>query len=129
MIGGALNFGATILNPQPSMKDLMKELADIKKSLAELPQSEAATRALRKEERELEEAIQNPDGELNSNFIEVIAEMSAAFDVVSKTNAEDSEDISYIRDTIQQTFLQVVDTRYKVTALMYDDRYTFLGRY
>jgi len=64
IIGGALTFGSTLLNPEPSMQDLQRELKEIKITLEKGSQSSGITRALQKEQKEIQEKIANPVGEM-----------------------------------------------------------------
>ena len=114
MIGGALSFGASLLNPPLTLEDLQNDLADIKKMLEDSSQSQATTRALKREKEELEEKLKKPISEVNDNAAEIRENMQRVFESVSKSNAMVSEEISQIRDLIGETFLMVVDSRYKV---------------
>ena len=114
IIGGALAFGATLLNPEPSMEDLQKELRDIK-ALLEGTNSRAAQQALEKVQLELEEKIAHPIGEVKVEFQDLRGDMKKVLVEIRESNKNNSELISGIRDVISKTFLVVVDTRFKVS--------------
>ena len=114
IIGGALAFGATLLNPEPSMEDLQKELRDIKATL-EATNSRAITQALEKAQLELEERIAHPVGEVKTEVGEITAEMKRVFVEIGKTHKTISDEISGVKDVINKTYMVVVDHRFKVT--------------
>ena len=113
MIGGALSFGASLLNPPLTLEDLQNDLAEIKKML-DSSQSQGTSHALKRRKEELEEKLEKPISEVNDNAAEIRENMQRVFDSVSKSNAMVSEEISQIRDLIGETFLMVVDSRYKL---------------
>ena len=117
IIGGALSFGATLLNPPTSMEDLQKELRDIKATL-EGTSSRAGKLALEKVQLELEERIANPIGEVKTEIGEVTAEMKRVFVEIGKSHKTISDDISGVKDVTNKTFSVVVDHRFKVTLSM-----------
>ena len=114
IIGGALAFGATILNPEPSMEDLQKELRDIK-GILKGTNSRAAQQALEKVQLELEEKITHPIGEVKIQFQDLRGDMKGILVEIRESNKNNSDLISGIRDVINKTFLVVVDTRFKVS--------------
>ena len=72
VIGGALSFGATLLNgAEPSLKELKSDLNDIKKQLEDGLSNKVAERALPREKKEIEEKITNPVSEIRDDFEEV----------------------------------------------------------
>ena len=113
IIGGALAFGATLLNPEPSMADLQKELRDIKATL-EATNSRAIIQALEKAQLELEERIAHPVGEVMTEIGEGTAEMKRVFVEIGKSHKTISDEISGVKDVTNKTFLVVVDHRFKV---------------
>ena len=70
IIGGALSFGATLLNPEPSVDDLQKQLREIKDTI-EGSSNSVMVLALEKASQELEEKIAHPVGEIKVEFQEV----------------------------------------------------------
>ena len=115
ILGGAMALGASLLNPEPSIEDLQKDLQDIKEQLSDDSLSRALVRALQKEKSELEERIENPVGELKTSFDEVKTEMRKIFKSIEEENLALSEDISRMKDVISQTFLLVADVKYRVS--------------
>ena len=109
ILGGAMALGASLLNPEPSMEDLQKDLQEIKMQLDDDSLSRALVRALQKEKRELEERIENPVGELKTSFDEVKTEMKMIVQSIEEENLALSEDISRMKDVISQTLLLVAD--------------------
>ena len=114
IIGGALAFGATLLNPEPSMADLQKDLGDIK-ALLKGTNSRAAQQGLEKVQLELEEKIAHPIGEVKVAFQDLRGDMKGILVEIRESNKKNSDLISGIRDVINKTFLVVVDTRFKVS--------------
>jgi gas vesicle protein len=116
IIGGALSFGATLLNPEPSLKDLQKDLKDIKKSIEEGAQGKAIIKALQKEQKDIEAKIANPAGEIRADFDEVKGEMKEMLKKVGEFSECIADDMSRMKDKISQTFHVVTDQRYKVSS-------------
>ena len=88
ILGGALAFGSTLLNPEPTNRDLQKNL-------------QALSLKLNKSE------IKTDFGEINDELMEM-------FERVGNSNAEMTSDINQLKDRISQTFRLVTETRYKV---------------
>ena len=124
ILGGAMAFGASLLNPEPSIADLQIELREIKELVNKDTQSKALLRALQKEQKELEERIENPAGEIRSNFDEIKTEMKQIFKSIEEENLALSDDISRMKDVISQTFLLVADVKYRV-SLSYSNNVFF----
>ena len=112
-LGGALSFGATLLYPEPTPQELQEQLREIKAAL-EGTSNELVLQALGKVQLELEDKIANPVGEIKVEFEEVRAEMGRIFKEVGESNNQMTEEMSRMRDLINQTFQIVVDTRFKV---------------
>ena len=114
IIGGALAFGATLLNPEPSMADLQKDLGDIK-ALLKGTNSRAAQQGLEKVQLELEEKIAHPIGEVKVAFQDLRGDLKGILVEIRESYKKNSNLISGIRDVINKTYLVVVDTRFKVS--------------
>ena len=112
-LGGALSFGATLLYPEPTPQELQEQLRDIKGTI-EGTSNELVVQALEKLQLELEDKIANPVGEIKVEFAEVRADMKRIFSEVGESSRKMTEEMSKMRDLINQTFLIVVDTRFKV---------------
>ena len=107
MIGGALSFGATLLNPQPTLKDLQQQLSEIKKDLESPTLGAVAVRLLEKEKKDILEAIEKE----NKGVMDA---MQTMFDKVSTSNTELTKDMADIKDRVNQILLHVVEARFKV---------------
>ena len=112
IIGGALSFGATLLNPEPSVEDLHKQLKEIKSIIEG---SSISTTILEKAQQDLEEKIANPVGEIRVEFHEVRADMKNLLKNVDHSNKMMTEEVSKLRDQVGQTFVIVLDSRFKVS--------------
>ena len=117
IIGGALSFGATLLNPEPSIEDLQKELRDIKEEIRRSG-SQAAVRALEREQHDLEYKIAHPPDEIKKEFDEVKIAMKKMVKEVEHTNDGMTEQMTRMKDLICRTFEIVVDIRYKVPLII-----------
>ena len=113
IIGGALSFGATLLNPEPSLEDLRKELREIKEDIRRTA-SQAAVRALEKEMHDLEIKISQPPEEIKKDFDEVKVHMKRILKEIELSNDKMSEQMLRMKDLISRTFQIVLDIRYKV---------------
>ena len=115
-LGGALSFGATLLYPEPTPQELQEQLRDIKVTIKGTS-NELVVQALEKVQLDLEDKIANPVGEIKVEFKEVRAEMVRIFNEVGESNKKITEEMSKIRDQINQTFHIVVDSRFKVHCI------------
>ena len=115
-VGGALSFGATLLNPQPTPQELQKELRDIKATI-EGTTNETIVHLLEKHQQELEEKLANPVGEIKVEFEEVRADMKRIFYEVGESSKQMSKEVSKMSDLLSQTFHVVVDNRFKVSLI------------
>ena len=114
IIGGALSFGATLLNPEPSVDDLQKQLREIKDTI-EGSSNTAIILALEKAQHEVEEKIAHPVGEIKVEFQEVRLELRRMFKAVEDFDKRMTEEILQMKDLISRTYHIVVDTRFKVS--------------
>ena len=114
IIGGALSFGATLLNPEPSVEDLQKQLKEIKDTI-EGSSNTAMIDALEKAKEELEDKIAHPVGEIKVEFEDVRANMEKVFKEVGALDKKMTREMSQMRDLISQTFHIVLDHRFKVS--------------
>ena len=115
VISGALAFGATLLNPDLSMKDLQKQLKEIHATLSAGSVSEGVIELLLKGQQDIREKLGNPVGEVRDDFREVNQEMSEMFKMVGEVNSSLSGDMGAMKDKLCQTFNFVTDLRYKVS--------------
>ena len=110
IVGGALSFGALLLYPKPSRRDLQKDLKDIQVTLmAEGFQTEAVTKALQKELIEVQEKIDNPLGETKENIGEIKMQLKNIFKEVGESHVHFSKDMTEMKDDISQTYHLVTD--------------------
>ena len=114
IIGGALSFGATLLNPEPSPKDLLKELREIREAI-EGSKNATMTLALERAKQELEDKIAHPVGEIKVEFKEVRVDVKRILKEVGNSDKKMTAEVSKIRDMVSQTFHVVVDSRFKVS--------------
>ena len=113
-IGGALAFGATLLNPELSPEDLKKELQEIK-HLMSFIRSQGAKEALVKLQEEIEEKIRNPPREVRGDLDEVWEDVKEIHKQVGESNRVVDNDI-----TRMKIFLVVTDIRFKVRTFRTD---------
>ena len=113
IIGGALSFGATLLNPDPPKEDLEKQLSELKEEIKQST-SQAVVAALEKAQHDLEFKIAHPLGEIRKEFGEVRTDMQRILKKVELSSASMAGEMTKMKDLISQTFHIVVDTRFKV---------------
>ena len=113
VIGGALSFGATLLNPEPSVEDLQKQLREIKQIIES---STHPTSILEKAMRELEDKIANTVGEIRKEFGGIRMEMREILQKEVEVHKGTSEEVSRLKDLVGKTFHIVVDSRFKVSS-------------
>ena len=116
IIGGALSFGATLLNPAPTIEDLQKELRDIKE-LIKQSTSQAAVRALEREQRDLESKIAHPPEEIRREFGTIKVDTKQILKAIEKSSGLIVGDIAKMRDIVSRTYHIVADLKYKVLPL------------
>ena len=116
IIGGALSFGATLLNPEPSVEDLHKQLKEIQDTI-EGSSNTAIILALEKAKQEFEDKIANPVGEIKVEFREVHAQLRMVWKEVGDHNKNMTEEVSKLKDIISRTFRILVDSRFKVSLI------------
>ena len=112
-ISGALSFGATLLNPEPTLEDLQKELREIKATI-EGTSSQSLVQLLEKHQRDLEEKIAHPVGEIRLEYKEVRIEMKKVLHDIGELNKKVADEISTLRDQISHILNLVIDARFKV---------------
>ena len=115
IIGGALSFGATLLNPEPTVEEMNKELREITAELRKGTSSKSIIQLLERHQKELEEKLANPVGEIRVEFKEVRADMKRIFSEVGELNKKMSEEMSKMRNQISQILHIVIDSRFKVS--------------
>ena len=119
VIGGALSFGATLLNPTPSLKDLQNELQQVQDALQKSgSQNEVMMRALLREQADIKQRILHPEAEIKSNFKEIKGEMKEVLKMVYETSVKMAGTVGPMKDRISQTFHLVADSRYRVSCFI-----------
>ena len=114
-IGGALSFGATLLNPELSLKDLHKELQKIKELMLVLQdQGSLAREALEEKQEEIEKRIRTPQAEIRDDFEEVWNEMKDIHKEVGEANEAMAGYMTRMQDQLSKTYKVVTDIRFKV---------------
>ena len=103
VIGGALAFGATLLNHQPSLKDLQNDIKNITDALNKGGNNEAIERALQREMKEIEERIRTPLSEIRADLGEVRLEMKEIFKAVGDSVADLKFEMSKMQDKINHS--------------------------
>ena len=116
IIGGALSFGATLLNPEPTVDEMQKELKEITAELRRGTSTKSIIQVLEKHQQELEEKLANPVGEIRVEFKEVRADMKRVFFEVGELNKKMTEEMAKMRDQISQILHVVIDSRFKVSS-------------
>ena len=115
VIGGALSFGATLLNPEPSVEDLQKELREIKDTL-QGTSSTAIILALERAKKEVEDKIANPVGEIWKELGGIRVEMRDILQKEAEVHKGMSDEVSKLEDLVSKNFHIVVDSRFKVSS-------------
>ena len=124
IIGGALSFGATLLNPVPTIEDLQKDIRAIQEDISRST-SQAAVRALENEKRDLENKIAHPPEEIKKEFGEVKIAMKSILKEVEHSNDRMTEAMTRRKDLIGQTFQIVLDMKYRVNLIKYNKNRKF----
>ena len=116
VIGGALSFGATLLNPAPSIEDLQNELKQVREALEGSGfQNDVHMRALLREQEEIKQKISHPEAEIKGDFAEIKTNMKEIFkEVVGESDDKMAEVMLAMKDRIGRTFHLVADSRYRV---------------
>ena len=121
ILGSALSMGATLLNPEPTIKDLQKGMNEMKQELKSITETDEDLKAileegLREEIREMEKKIATPMSEIRSDLKMIHGEMLEVKKVVQDGNDQIAKELSQIKDKIMQTYNVVVDEKYKVCS-------------
>ena len=95
MIGGALSFGASLLNPEPSLEDLQKKLEEMQDTLAGMANDKQIIKdIIEKEMREIRSKMENPPNEIRSDYDQVQSEMLQMLKGIREDNDNFADDIS-----------------------------------
>ena len=115
LIGGALSFGASLLNPEPTLEDLKKQMTQMENSLKDISADNKFMRDyVQNGMRKLQERIDNPPDEIRSDFEKVKLEMIEMMKGIREDNDSFADEILGMKDIISKTFDLVTDINYKV---------------
>ena len=109
-----------MLNPEPSIRDILKQLDDLKIGLQTISEDNATVRtvieeSMKNEIGKLVEKIANPPLELRSDFEKIKSELYIMMQDVQQHHDCIAKEVSGIKDITNKTFHLVADIRYKVT--------------
>ena len=113
-LGGALSFGATLLNPEPTPEDLQDQLRDIKATIEANQGNKFMVQSLQKAQIELEEQIARCFGEIRTEVQDIRVEMKEVYCKVTESSKAAEEKMEKIKGLMGETFDIVVDSRFKV---------------
>ena len=113
------SFGSGLLNPEPSLQDLKKQLDALNIGTESISTDSASVRSIieesmKKEIEKLEGKIANPPLEIRSDFEKIKLEMVDTMKEVQQNNECILNEVSSIKDITSKTFSLVTDIRYKV---------------
>ena len=111
IIGGALKMGSSLLNPAPSLADLVRSQQQLEANLSE------ATGVLKDiiEQKlgEIKNEMQQPRPETIQDFELIRAEVQATALAISNDMRKIDDDLSDIKNIIDRTYQIVTDIRYR----------------
>ena len=113
-LGGALSFGATLLNPELIPQDLQDQLNDIKASIEANQGHKVVVQSLEKTQIELEEKVARQFGEIRAETQKVHIEMRQVHSEVSAASKVVEKEMTEVKSVMGETFNIVVDSRFKV---------------
>ena len=124
IIGGALSFGSSMLNPEPTMEELKKQKDEVNEGLERISEENVTIRgiienSMRQEIQKLEDKISNPCSEIRSDFDSIKSEMLLMKNEVKQNNHFIAREVAQIKDVTSKTFNLVTDIRYKVNVRTY----------
>ena len=123
LIGGALELGSSILNPQPDLSDLQKKLEDIETGMNS--QNETVRELLQKGHADIADQINQSN---EKHFQDIQGAMQDSFSSISSELKDIENDLAVATLWIRNTYLLVQDIRYKQGMEMIESQYqTFLN--
>ena len=105
IIAGALSFGSGLLNPEPSLQDLKKQLDALNIGIESISTDNASVRSI------IEESMKK---EIRSDIEMIKLEMGDTMKEIQQNNDCIINEVSSIKDVTSKTFNLVTDIRYKV---------------
>ena len=113
-LGGALSFGATLLNPELTPQDLQDQLREIKASIEAHQGQPVIVQSLTETQVKLEEKIARQFGEIRAEIQEVHTTMRQVYSEVTESSKVAEEEMTGMKGMMGETFNIVVDSRFKV---------------
>ena len=132
IIAGALSCGSSLLNPEPSLQELQKQLNEVTNVLQSISMENTATRSAMEEHiKKIEGKMANPSSEIRTDFDKIQSEMLNMMENIQENNDYITEEIAQIKDVTNRTFNLVTDIRYKVSIeyLSAQSSILVIGRY
>ena len=114
IIGGALCFGAVLLNPTPSREELQRQHEVAEAKFDACSNSEAEMTKLMQEKKDIRFKIDNQVSEIRTDIESVRTEMKDIIKIAGDSSEQLSGDISVIQERVGQTYQMVADVKYKV---------------
>ena len=116
LIGGALSLGSSLLNPEPTLEDLKKQMTELQNGLKGIAADNQAMRNLIENEMQnLQGRINNPPNEVRSDFEEVKSEILEMMRGIREDNDTFADEIIGMKNLISKAFDLVTDINYKVS--------------
>ena len=108
ILGSLLSMGATLLNPKPNLKDLEKDLNEMKQELNSITETDEERKADKRDEiKEMEEKIATSISETRSDLEMIHIEMLKVKKDVRDGNGQTAKELSKIKDRIMETLEMV----------------------
>ena len=107
IIGGAMTYGADLLNPEATIQDLHTEMNKISQRLQNIPHSEYITNILNIFAEEIQEKLEDEFKENKHHMCEMLKEVPEQQENLTK-------DIQVIKNMVEETFMLVNNLKYKV---------------
>ena len=115
ILGGAMTFGAQLLNPEPTIKYLHEELKQVKELLENPNNSDFLNKTYTKANQELQEKLEQKNRE---SLQEVLLEVTAQ-------QKDVAQDIQAMRNRLEDNFFMLLDIKFKVSLLYLIFLHTF----
>ena len=116
IIAGALSCGASLLNPEPSLQELQKQLNEVTNVLKSVSMENTTTRSVMEDHiKKIEDKMANPPSEIRTDFDKIQSEMLNMMENIQENNDYIAAEIAQIKDVTNRTFNLVTDIRYKVS--------------
>ena len=110
ILGGAMTFGAQLLNPEPTIKDLHEELNQVKELLENPNNSDFLNKTFTKANQELQEKLEAALTKNRESLQEVLLEVTAQ-------RKDVAQDVQAMRNRLEDNFFMLLDIKFKVSLL------------